>query len=230
MSDLDVFASEQPDGAPVDVDPAPPPRRQRRESSAARRAKLLDVAVRVFYRKGYADTTLQDIADEMGFTKPAIYYYAKNKEELLVEIYTQIVEPAIERAQEIADGPGNGAERFFVLVRQHLATFLANIEANAVFEVHRTLSAEAKASVQRLGREYGGILTEVYREGIADGSLRDVDPTIAVNAVLGMCNTVHLWYHPAGRLSTEDLIEQLAGLFGDGARTARRPAKKAARG
>ena len=54
--------------------------------AAPRRAELLDVAISLFYEKGYAHTTLQDIADGMGFTKAAVYYYAKTKEELLVEI------------------------------------------------------------------------------------------------------------------------------------------------
>ena len=72
---------------------------------APRRGELLDAAISLFYEKGYAHTTLQDIADRMGFTKAAIYYYAKNKEELLVEIYIAIVEPAIADARELAAGP-----------------------------------------------------------------------------------------------------------------------------
>jgi AcrR family transcriptional regulator len=217
-NEIDMFSADQPDGSPQQHERKQPDRRaQRRETRAGRHAELLDVAVKVFYRKGYAESTLQDIADEMGFTKPAIYYYARNKEELLLEIYAQIVRPAIERARLLAGGHGTGAQRFEALIRQHLATFLANIEANAVFEVQRaSLSPGARQTVQQLGRQYGTILADVYRQGVADGTLRDVDPIVTVNAVLGMCNAVHRWYHPAGRIGVDQLVDQLFNLLAAG--------------
>ena len=126
--------------------------------AAPRRSELLDVAIACFYEKGYAQTTLQDIADRMGFTKAAIYYYAKNKEELLVEIYSGIVEPAIANARALIeeselDAESDGATVFVALIEQHLRTFLSNVEANAVFEVQNvTLSDPAKKQIQALSR------------------------------------------------------------------------------
>jgi AcrR family transcriptional regulator len=175
------------------------------------------VALKLFYEKGYSATTLQDIANIMGFSKPAVYYYTKNKEELLLDIYAQIVVPAITRAEEIAAGGGSGADRFDALVRQHLATFLDNVEANVVFEVHlSSISQEAAAEVQEWGREYGNVLTAVYRDGIEDGSLRPENPSVAVNAVLGMCNAVHRWYRPSGQQTADELVEAILGIVSHG--------------
>jgi TetR/AcrR family transcriptional regulator, cholesterol catabolism regulator len=188
--------------------------------AAPRRAELLDVAISLFYEKGYAHTTLQDIADRMGFTKAAIYYYAKNKEELLVEIYTAIVEPAIANARELAAQPArDGAAQFVALIEQHLQTFLHNVEANAVFEVQNfSLSDPAKRRIQALGREYNDVLLSVYEAGIADGSISDANPKIAVNAIIGMCNSAHRWYRPRGRVATNQVIAQLVGLVESGIR------------
>ncbi|MEQ8716785.1 MAG: TetR/AcrR family transcriptional regulator [Acidimicrobiales bacterium] len=184
---------------------------------AERRGELLDVALRLFYEKGYERTSLQDIASEMGFTKAAIYYYADSKEELLVDIYRRIVEPAITSAREIADGPGSGAERFTRLVETHLRVFLANVEANAVFEIQRDgLSPAAAETVRRHGREYGSILSTVYSEGVADGSLRRADPKVTVNAVLGLCNSVHRWFDPRGARTVDELVAELTDLIGVG--------------
>jgi AcrR family transcriptional regulator len=178
---------------------------------------LLAVALKLFYEKGYSATTLQDIADIMGFSKPAVYYYTKNKEELLLDIYAQIVVPAITRAEEIAARSGSGADRFDALVRQHLATFLDNVEANVVFEVHlSSISREAAAKVQEWGRVYGNVLALVYRDGIEDGSLRAENPSVAVNAVLGMCNTVHRWYRPSGQQTADELVEAILGILSHG--------------
>lgn len=188
---------------------------------APRRAELLDVAIALFYEKGYAHTTLQDIADRMGFTKAAIYYYAKNKEDLLVEIYTAIVAPAITNARELAAAPAtDGATRFISLIEQHLQTFLRNVEANAVFEVqHFSLSKPAKRRIQALGREYNNVLRKVYESGIADGSIRPQNSTIAVNAIIAICNSVHRWYRPRGRSSADQVIDQLVAIVATGIRT-----------
>jgi AcrR family transcriptional regulator len=217
----------------ADAAPLPEPQGSRRTSSGRapstvkrgtpeRRAELLDVAVRMFYEKGYVETTLQDIADEMGFTKPAVYYYAKNKEALLVELYGQIVTSAIDDAREIAAGDGPGADRFIRLVERHLSTFLENIEANAVFEVQRTsLSTDAKRTMVRWSRDYNEILATVYEQGIADGSLVHMPPRVAVNAVLGMCNTVHRWYNPEKDVARAELVAQLSAMVAGGLMVAR---------
>lgn len=189
--------------------------------AASRHAELLDVAIALFYEKGYANTTLQDIADRMGFTKAAIYYYAKNKEELLVEIYTAIVAPAIANARELAAATASdGATQFVSLIEQHLQTFLRNLEANAVFEVHNSsLSDPAKARIQALGREYDKVLCKVYEQGIADGSITPGNSTITVNAVIGMCNSVHRWYRPRGSFSVNQVIGELVVIVTTGIRT-----------
>jgi AcrR family transcriptional regulator len=193
--------------------------------AAPRRAELLDVAVSLFYEKGYAHTTLQDIADRMGFTKAAIYYYAKNKEELLVEIYTAIVVPATARARGLAAAPDlDGAGRFLSLIEQHLRTFLRNIEANAVFEVQNySLSDPAKRRIQALAREYNDILRRVYEQGVTDGSLVPGNATVAVNAVIGMCNSAHRWYRPRGRHGVNQVISQLLAIVAGGVCTPGRP-------
>ena len=187
---------------------------------APRRAELLDVAVNLFYEKGYAHTTLQDIADRMGFTKAAIYYYAKNKEELLVEIYEAIVEPAIADARALADRPApDGATQFVALIEQHLQTFLRNVEANAVFDVQNvTLSEAAKHRIQSLGRDYNTVLREVYERGTADGSIAAGNSVIAVNAIIGMCNSAHRWYRPRGNFNVNQVIGQLVAIVNSGIR------------
>lgn len=185
-----------------------------------RRAELLDVAIGLFYEKGYAHTTLQDIADRMGFTKAAIYYYAKNKEELLVDIYRQIVVPAITGArQTVATSTEEGAMLFVSLIVQHLRTFLHNVEANAVFEVQlAVLSAPAKRRIQQLAREYNAILRDVYDQGIADGSIAPANSAVAVNAIVGMCNSAHRWYRPRGAYSVDEVIDQLSAFVDSGIR------------
>ena len=155
------------------------------------------MAAQVFYEKGFAQTTLQDIADRMNFTKPAIYYYANSKEALFVEIYEGIVVGAIERARVEAQTAGSGRERFERLIAAHMRIFIENVQANSILEVARgVLTAETQSRMKFLEREYSSILRAVYSEGVADGTLADVDSGLVVNTVLGACNMLHSWYDP----------------------------------
>lgn len=194
----------------------------RRARSTERRAELLKAAISLFHEKGYTHTTMQDIADRMEFTKTAVYYYAKNKEELLLEIYAQIVEAAIAQARELAADKAKktGADRFLAMIYNHLETFVANLEANAVFDIQRTsLSAATKAKMQALDREYHAILRAAYAAGIEDGSLTGSSPTVRVNAVVGMCNVTHRWYRPGGNMSASSVIAEILGIVESGVRT-----------
>jgi len=187
---------------------------------AERRAELLRVAAQVFYEKGYTETTLQDIADRMNFTKPAIYYYASSKEALFVEIYEEIVVGAIDHARELALEGGSGRERFEKLIAAHMAIFLENVRANAILEVARgSLTAETQARMKFLEREYSSLLRRVYSEGVEDGSLNDLDPGVVVNTVMGACNSIHRWYHPNGELTPKKFSEGILQLLGSGFNT-----------
>ena len=85
-----------------------------------RRQELIDAASQVFYKKGYADTTLQDIANLMNFTKPAIYYYASSKEALFLEFYEQVVNGAIESAKAVIEAERCSRTIFTLLVESHI--------------------------------------------------------------------------------------------------------------
>ena len=182
-----------------------------------RRDELLKMAAQVFYEKGFAKTTLQDIADRMNFTKPAIYYYANSKEALFVEIYEGIVVGAIERARVEAQTAGSGRERFERLIAAHMRIFIENVQANSILEVARgVLTAETQSRMKFLEREYSYILRAVYSEGVADGTLADVDSGLVVNTVLGACNMLHRWYDPSGAASPDKFVASILQLLGSG--------------
>lgn len=182
-----------------------------------RHEELLKIAAQVFYEKGFAQTTLQDIADRMNFTKPAIYYYADSKEALFVEIYEGIVVGAIERARVEAQTAGSGRERFEKLITAHMRIFIENVQANSILEVARAvLSAETRSRMIFLEREYSSILRVVHSEGVADGTLADVDSGLVVNTVLGACNMLHRWYDPSGVASPDEFVKSIVQLLGSG--------------
>jgi AcrR family transcriptional regulator len=195
-----------------------PPRTKPR--GAETHARLIQVAIETFHESGYEQASLQSIAERMGFSKAAIYYYAKNKEQLLLDVYAAILEPAIEQARAVALEPApDNADVFLRLIRAHLQTFISNVEVNAIFQVQRSLLSEVgRAAMRRLDRDYYLVLKDVYLAGIADGSIKDGSVQVRVNAILGMCNIVYRWYKPGGEVPPEVAIDEIVEIVASAVR------------
>lgn len=207
------------DAAAVDAVPAgdaaslpssPPPERA---------AQIIGVATALFREKGYHATSLDDIADVIGFTKPAIYYYFRSKEDILFTIVDDVVQEALVRLRAIADGDGSVVERLHAILVENTRVVLENLDANTVFYNERgLLSPEREREVRRREREYTQLIRALYVEGVEAGELLDVDPTIATSTLLGASIWVYRWFDGRGRYSTEEVAQQVAALLMDGYR------------
>ncbi|GAA3971266.1 TetR/AcrR family transcriptional regulator [Thermobifida alba] len=199
----------------------PEKRRSRTRGQAGndRRTQIIKVATALFREKGYHVTSLDDIADRIGFTKPAIYYYFKSKEDVLFAIVNSIVDEALERFRAIADGPGSAGERIHALLVEHTRTILRNLDANTVFYNERgLLSPKREKEMRQREREYTEVMRSLYAEGVASGELLDIDPSVATATLLGASIWSYRWFDPRGRLSVDEVAEQIAKLLLNGYR------------
>ncbi len=205
---------KQRDAAP-DAEPAPhaataKPSTTRRELVEQR---IMEEATELFAERGFAATSLGDIAEAAGLTRPAIYHYVANKDELLARlVHEKTEEPAIllrlinERtdlgpteklrtmATEIARGQTQSPARFRLLVRSEA-------------ELPEQLSEVYQQSRRNVLQEF----VRVIDDGIASGVFRPVDPRIAALGVIGMLNWIAWWHHPSAS-DSDRVIEQLADM------------------
>ncbi|HJR90974.1 MAG TPA: TetR family transcriptional regulator [Acidimicrobiia bacterium] len=182
---------------------------------AAKRQVILDTALSLFAERGYQSTRMVDIAEELGLQKAALYYYFDSKEAVLVELIRSRVGVALGTLNGIAAGRGPVTERIEEAVRAHLRTFHDHPDIYTVFNSEKlhTISPEAAALVDDLGRRYERLWKAMITEGIESGLLRaDLDPPVTVKAILGMLNTTLTWFRPGGRLSVDDLTERFVDL------------------
>src|ERR1700747_3304982 len=99
---------------PKDASASPPPRKafaDRRRDPATKREAVLKTAAQLFLEKSYGRTSMNDVAERLNITKPALYHYFRNKEEILLECYrlgTTLIE---EKLNEITSQCGNGLEK-----------------------------------------------------------------------------------------------------------------------
>lgn len=185
--------------------------------SDERREKLIDAAIRVFYRKGYRGSTIQDIADEMGFTGAAIYYYVRSKQDLLVEVIQEPSRRLIAMAQRIAATDNSPLEKVQRLFHEHLKIMLRDRELFSILLRDRIeLPAEKIELLAQLDREYYSLVKSQISEAATAGQLDVKSVEVATLAVLGMVNWTLLWYREDGPLQDQEIADIFFDIFYSG--------------
>jgi len=189
------------------------------------RTRLLNAAVRVFDRKGYAAASVREVAEMAGVTKPALYYHFGSKEGLLLAILEQAkreVDSAIERALART---GTARTRILAMCEDVYGLFGQNVPiarvAHAVFLGPPDGAPPFDVTV--FEERFRGALERIVADGIAAGELRRVAPRDVALAVMGIlegCNDRQL--HPAFEPVGTDGLHRLIDLLFDGVMNAPR--------
>lgn len=185
-------------------------------AAALRKEEVMNVAARLFAAKGYHATTLDQIAEEIGVTKPALYYYVTNKEDILRTIVNRMMEP-MEEVTKIGTSSLTPREKIAAIIRV-LVQFAANRKETALiaFEQANILPKRSYDAFRRRQKDVENIVQQVIKDGIATGSFADVDVRMASFAVLIVSNGAYRWYHPGGSFTPEKISEQFIRLFENG--------------
>ena len=161
----------------------------------AKRARILKAAASCFNEKGYSGTSLKDVAKHLGLTDAALYYYVKNKEELVYQCYQRAGElgrEAIERA--VADG-GSGLEQARLYVRYHVEIMVGERGPVAIMSEIPSLKRAHRNDILRISRRHSAGFEAILETGIADGSIAPCDVRMTGNAIMGAINWIPKWYH-----------------------------------
>jgi AcrR family transcriptional regulator len=159
-------------------------------------AEILESAARLFAERGYATTSMQDIATELGSSRSSLYHYFSNKEEMLIRLVGDLV-----LSSEVALGQmekaGDGTDVVEQLRRVVDALLGPIVEAPNRFRLLLTTEAELPIRISKRWRDTRRkIVAEVsglIRVGVSDGHFRPVDEQVATFTLLGMCNWVAWW-------------------------------------
>jgi AcrR family transcriptional regulator len=173
---------------------------------------LLRVAADCFNRKGYSGTSLKDVARRLDLTDAALYYYVKNKGELVYLCYMRAADvgrAALERG--IADG-SNGYERAHAYLRHHVEAMCGDIGPIAIMSEIPSLSDEHEAIILKRSREHGREFEGILESGIKDGSIAPLNVRMTGNAIMGSINWIPKWFHGDPELAAR-IIEEFPGIL-----------------
>jgi AcrR family transcriptional regulator len=192
--------------------PWKPARERARERESKREAVLL-AAARVFRERGVHSTTLDDIASYLNVTKPTIYYYLTNKEQIIFECFRLGIGRITAVLAELGSSPGTGREKLTALVRSYAEVMASDFGWCMVRVEDHDLSPAVARRLKSMKSEIDQGIRQLIRAGIADGSVRDCDPKMTAFALAGALNGIGHWYRADEPLTPAEIATRFLELF-----------------
>lgn len=182
------------------------------------RERVMQVALQMFLANGYAGTSLKAVADELGVSPPALYWYFPSKEDLYGSVIEQAMQDFINYVHDsITDT--DPVFKLSQLVRAHVTWQLQQSEVAQAFDLTMTVkgrSAEIPESrlapIRKLEHDYVEQVRAILREGVEQGVFAVDDYVTTAFAIITMCEYVNTWYNSSGPLSVAAVANRYEGL------------------
>ena len=187
------------------------------ESSKDRHRLILETAARLICEKGYDGASIQDIADACGLTKAGLYHHIRSKEHLLLEIQNYGMDVFEEQVLSQVIAIADPIERLKTCMHRNvmLVTKGWSKEVTIILHEHATLTGEARSQINARKKRYVRFLESSFAEAIRSGRMREVNPTVAAFSFLGMVLWIYKWFRDGGKISAEQLADEMKKvLFG----------------
>lgn len=177
--------------------------------------KVLEEAIHVISERGYAGTSIQEVADRVGVLKGSLYHYFSSKEELLFRILEQSHEETTEIAADVAQLGLPPLEELLEYLRRSSLWYVANIQrANIFFTEMRNLSGDRLSHAKGWGRQFESHIQQLVTSAQESGDLRgDQDPRLVTRFIIGAVNNVRNWPSRSGKaFSGSEIADALVAL------------------
>lgn len=195
--------------------PFPTPE-QRNQERAAKREAVLRAAVQMFNERGFHATSLDDVAASLGISKPTIYHYLGNKDQVLLECLTIGLQQLIEAVEQARAVPGTGAERLCSFLRRYAQVNMGDFGRCVIRTGQEMLSPESIGRFRWLKREIDMAMRQLIEEAIDDGSIAPADPKVLAFTLAGALNWPARWYNTDGEQDAGELADQMVTILAKG--------------
>jgi len=190
-----------------------PDREQQRET---KRQAVLQAAAQLFNERGFHATSLDDIAARLNVSKPTLYYYVKNKDEILLQCVRQGLEMTLEGIEASRQSGGNAVDQlracmqaYADIVMQPFGMCLIRVGDEEVPEPSRT-------ELRRMKSEIDHAFRRLVAQGVQEGSLAPCDPKMSAFVIAGALSWIGRWYQPGGDYTPEQIAQQCIATLCDG--------------
>ncbi len=171
--------------------------------------KILTESRKLFWEKGYAETSMRDIANSCKFRPSNTYNFFKNKETILFEILKEEMLDILIPIRHLKDNDSiNPEDALYTMIKVHLTHTLGEMSSSKLlFDVglNNLLPANRRIIIS-LRDEYDDIGMAIIKRGIAAGIFSPVDEKITVYSIASIIARSRIWFNPKGKYSIEDMV------------------------
>lgn len=167
------------------------------------RHRMLKAAATCFNQKGYSGTSLKDVSRHLGLTDAALYYYVKNKEELVYQCYLRAAELGRDAMEQAVRDGSTGYEQALLYIRYHVEIMVGDAGPVAIMSEIPSLKRAHRNEILDVSRRHSAGFEEILQRGIADGSIGACDVRMTGNAIMGSINWIPKWFHGKAGMAEE---------------------------
>jgi len=190
--------------------------RDREQQRALKREAVLRTAAQLFNEKGYAASTLDEVAERLGVSKPTVYYYADSKDAILLECVRIGLEMLRTAIRAVDAQGGRAIDKLVAAMRQYAEIATLDFGMCVIRVGEDPLPPESQRALRNFKSKLDTHFRELVRRGIEEGSIRPCDPKIAAFTLAGALSWIGRWYRPGGPLAPEEIARQCIDLLTSG--------------
>jgi AcrR family transcriptional regulator len=182
-----------------------------------RKDQIREIAQQLFRERGYASTSMRELADSLGIEAASLYNHITSKEEILQDICFSMAESFFAAIEPVIDRDIEPTEKLNQAIHAHLSVIAANSNASAVF-LHewRHLGEPYLSDFKLMRRRYEKMFRTLIEDGIRSGAFRQLDAKLASRTLLSSINWTYEWYNPNGKVSPDAMAELLQTILLNG--------------
>ena len=183
----------------------PPEREQQRET---KRQAVLAAAAQLFNERGFHATSLDDIAGRLHVSKPTLYYYVKNKDEILLGCVRQGLEMMLAGIEDSRRAGGQAVDQLLTCMRVYAHIVTMDFGMCLIRVGDEQLPPDSRRELRRLKSLIDHEFRRLVAAGVEEGSIAPCDPKMTAFVIAGALSWIGRWYQPEGEYTPDQVAEQ----------------------
>jgi len=185
------------------------------EKKLKKSLKIGKAAARLFNKKGYLQSNMEDIAAAAKMSKGAMYYYFSSKDEILYFVLSNYMDLILNELEAGLKNIEGGSSKIKFIISRHIDLYTTNLaEAKTLLHEAHCLPQKYYKTIAAKEREYYRIVANVLTEFLAGrANINKAQISSLTFLLFGMCNWIYSWYDPKGSVLPKDLSKMIWTVF-----------------
>lgn len=189
---------------------------KRAEQRELKRQAVLSTAAQLFNERGFQATSLDDIAARLNVSKPTLYYYVKNKDEILIECVRSGLQTMLESIEQTRVAGGKAIDQLITCMRIYTRIVTQDFGMCVIRISDTELPAERRAELRQLKSGIDQAFRRLIKACVKEKAIAPCDPKITAFMIAGALCWVGQWYRPGGTLTPEKIADAYIHTFMQG--------------